>query len=197
MERLTRLSNPQSAAQLFDGWQETPVWSALEGAMGCIWALNEQPKAALCQNGDFLFLAGTADEPQTRALLEAWQAEKDGFEILVPRDENCGALITGESLGQVASQTLHALGCTDECASMPVFRPCIGMDKNEIVEISRKIDTFEISIRPYEDCCTVFTPKHPRTRATKELARQAEEMIPNREELIERAIASAAFKNIN
>ena len=77
--------------------------------------------------------------------------------------ENCGALITGESLGQVASQTLHALGCTDECASIPVFRPCIGMDKNEIVEISRKIDTFEISIRPYEDCCTVFTPKHPRT----------------------------------
>jgi len=93
MERLIRLSNPQSAAQLFDGWQETPVWSALEGVMGCIWALNEQPKAALCQNGDFLFLAGTADEPQTRALLEAWQAEKGGFEILVPRDENCGALI--------------------------------------------------------------------------------------------------------
>ncbi len=110
--------------------------------------------------------------------------------------ENCGALITGESLGQVASQTLHALGCTDECASIPVFRPCIGMDKNEIVEISRKIDTFEISIRPYEDCCTVFTPKHPRTRATVELARQAEEMIENREELMQRAIDSAVLKII-
>ncbi len=110
--------------------------------------------------------------------------------------ESCGALITGESLGQVASQTLHALGCTDECASIPVFRPCIGMDKNEIVEISRKIDTFEISIRPYEDCCTVFTPKHPRTRATVELARQAEEMIENREELIQRAIDSAELKII-
>ena len=110
--------------------------------------------------------------------------------------ESCGALITGESLGQVASQTLHALGCTDECASIPVFRPCIGMDKNEIVEISRKIDTFEISIRPYEDCCTVFTPKHPRTRATVELARQAEEMIENREELIQRAIDSAKLKII-
>ncbi len=110
--------------------------------------------------------------------------------------ESCGALITGESLGQVASQTLHALGCTDECASIPVFRPCIGMDKNEIVEISRKIDTFEISIRPYEDCCTVFTPKHPRTRATVELARQAEEMIENREELMQRAIDSAALKII-
>lgn len=110
--------------------------------------------------------------------------------------ENCGALITGESLGQVASQTLHALGCTDECAPLPVFRPCIGMDKNEIVEISRKIDTFEISIRPYEDCCTVFTPKHPRTRATVELARQAESMIENREELIQRAIDSATLKII-
>lgn len=110
--------------------------------------------------------------------------------------ENCGALITGESLGQVASQTLHALGCTDECASIPVFRPCIGMDKNEIVEISRKIDTFEISIRPYEDCCTVFTPKHPRTRATVDLARKAEEMIENREELIQRAIDSAVLKII-
>ena len=110
--------------------------------------------------------------------------------------ENCGALITGESLGQVASQTLHALGCTDECASIPVFRPCIGMDKNEIVEISRKIDTFEISIRPYEDCCTVFTPKHPRTRATVDMARQAEEMIENREELMQRAIDSAVLKII-
>lgn len=110
--------------------------------------------------------------------------------------ENCGALITGESLGQVASQTLHALGCTDECAPLPVFRPCIGMDKNEIVEISRKIDTFEISIRPYEDCCTVFTPKHPRTRATVELARQAEYKIENREELIQRAIDSAVLKII-
>lgn len=110
--------------------------------------------------------------------------------------ENSGALITGESLGQVASQTLHALGCTDECASLPVFRPCIGMDKNEIVEISRKIDTFEISIRPYEDCCTVFTPKHPRTRATVDLARQAEEKIENREELIQRAIDSAVLKII-
>ena len=110
--------------------------------------------------------------------------------------ENCGALITGESLGQVASQTLHALGCTDECATIPVFRPCIGMDKNEIVDISRKIETFEISIRPYEDCCTVFTPKHPRTRATVELARKAEEMIENRAELVQRAIDSAVLKVI-
>ncbi len=115
----------------------------------------------------------------------------------IAQREGCGALITGESLGQVASQTIHALGCTDECAPLPVFRPCIGMDKNEIVEISRKIDTFEISIRPYEDCCTVFTPKHPRTRATLALARQAEEMIADREKLVEQAIESAVLSFIN
>lgn len=76
----------------------------------------------------------------------------------------CQALITGESLGQVASQTIGAIACTDNVCTMPVFRPLIGMDKEEIIEISRKIDTFDISIQPYEDCCTVFTPKHPRTR---------------------------------
>ena len=78
--------------------------------------------------------------------------------------ENCSYLITGESLGQVASQTMGAIVCTDAACRMPVFRPCIGMDKSEIVEIARKIDTFDTSILPYEDCCTVFTPKHPRTR---------------------------------
>ena len=73
------------------------------------------------------------------------------------------ALITGESVGQVASQTLGAIACTDAVCEMPVLRPLIGMDKEEIVAISRRIDTFETSILPYEDCCTVFTPKHPRT----------------------------------
>ena len=76
----------------------------------------------------------------------------------------CDALITGESLGQVASQTMQALGVTNSVVSRPVFRPCIGMDKEEIIRSSREIDTFETSILPYEDCCTVFTPRHPRTR---------------------------------
>jgi thiamine biosynthesis protein ThiI len=76
----------------------------------------------------------------------------------------CNALVTGESLGQVASQTMEALGVTNVLAEVPVFRPCIGMDKEEIIEISRKIDTFDISIEPFEDCCTVFTPRHPRTK---------------------------------
>ena len=82
----------------------------------------------------------------------------------VAKQKNCLALITGESLGQVASQTMQALGVTDNAVNMPVFRPCIGMDKEEIVQISRKIGAFETSSQPYEDCCTVFTPKHPRTK---------------------------------
>ena len=77
---------------------------------------------------------------------------------------DCHALITGESVAQVASQTVLAICSTDAVTTMPVFRPCIGMDKEEIITISRKIDAFNISIQPYEDCCTVFTPKHPRTR---------------------------------
>ncbi len=85
----------------------------------------------------------------------------------------CHALITGESLGQVASQTLAALNVTDSVVNMPVFRPCIGMDKEEIISVSRKINTFETSILPYEDCCTVFTPKHPKTRP--ELSRVIEQ----------------------
>ncbi len=76
----------------------------------------------------------------------------------------CGALITGESLGQVASQTLEAIGVTDSVVNIPVFRPCIGMDKEEIVTVSRHIGTYDTSILPYEDCCTVFTPRHPRTK---------------------------------
>lgn len=76
----------------------------------------------------------------------------------------CGALITGESLAQVASQTLEAITVTNDAASLPVLRPCVGMDKYEIIDISRKIGTFETSILPYEDCCTVFTPAHPKTR---------------------------------
>lgn len=106
----------------------------------------------------------------------------------IAESQNCQALITGESVGQVASQTIYALGCTDSATSMPVFRPCIGMDKDEIISISRKIDTFETSIQPYEDCCTVFTPKHPKTRPTVEDVIAAEEKIPNLDEMMDRAI---------
>lgn len=86
----------------------------------------------------------------------------------VCKRDKYGAIITGESLAQVASQTLSALGCTNAAAEFPVFRPVIGMDKIEITELSRKIGTYETSILPYEDCCTVFSPKHPRTKPTLE-----------------------------
>ena len=82
----------------------------------------------------------------------------------VAREYKCGALITGESLGQVASQTLAAIGVTDSQVGLPVFRPCIGLDKNEIVNEARHYGTFETSILPFEDCCTVFTPRHPKTQ---------------------------------
>jgi thiamine biosynthesis protein ThiI len=82
----------------------------------------------------------------------------------VAKGYHCSCLITGESLGQVASQTMEAIAVTDSVVDMPVFRPLIGMDKEEIVTVARAIDTFETSILPFEDCCTVFTPRHPRTR---------------------------------
>jgi thiamine biosynthesis protein ThiI len=97
------------------------------------------------------------------------------------------ALITGESLGQVASQTVQAIACTDAASSLPVLRPVIGMDKEEIVTIARKIDTFETSILPYEDCCTVFTPRHPRTHPVLSLVTEAEKAL-DREALMERAM---------
>ena len=109
--------------------------------------------------------------------------------------EECKALITGESLGQVASQTHHALACTDAVVSIPVFRPVIGLDKEEIIKISRQIDTFDISIEPYEDCCTVFTPKHPKTKPQISVLEQAETAL-DVDALIERAIENTKIQNI-
>lgn len=109
--------------------------------------------------------------------------------------EDCKALITGESLGQVASQTLNALACTDAVVSMPVFRPVIGLDKEEIIKISRQIDTFDISIEPYEDCCTVFTPKHPKTRPQISALEQAEQAL-DVDGLINRALENTKIQNI-
>ena len=113
----------------------------------------------------------------------------------IAEKEECKALITGESLGQVASQTLNALACTDAVVSMPVFRPLIGLDKDEIIKVSRKIDTFDISIEPYEDCCTVFTPKHPKTKPQVSVLENAEKAL-DVEALIDRAIENTTIKNI-
>ena len=100
----------------------------------------------------------------------------------------CGALVTGENLGQVASQTMEALRCTEAPLTLPVLRPLIGMDKEEIIRRARELGTFETSILPYEDCCTVFTPKHPRTRPTPEEVAEAESVL-DVEALIKEALA--------
>ena len=107
----------------------------------------------------------------------------------IARDYGAQALITGESLGQVASQTMEALGCTDAVVNMPVFRPLIGMDKTEIMAIAQKIDTFETSILPYEDCCTVFTPRHPVTRPKLSTMPDAERKL-DVDALVDEAVAA-------
>ena len=105
----------------------------------------------------------------------------------IAKDHGCGALITGENLGQVASQTMEAMTVTGAVVDIPVFMPLIGMDKEEIVTIARKIGTLETSILPYEDCCTVFTPKHPKTKPTLGQLLNAERNL-DREGLIQRAL---------
>lgn len=115
---------------------------------------------------------------------------------IIAKRENAGALITGESVGQVASQTMPAIACTDAVCEMPVFRPLIGMDKDEVIAISRKIDTFDISILPYEDCCTVFTPKHPRTRPTLEYVEKCEKALET-DRLSRECAENARFVAIN
>ena len=107
----------------------------------------------------------------------------------IAKDDGCGALITGENLGQVASQTMEAMTVTGAVVDIPIFMPLVGMDKEEIVAISRKIGTFETSVLPYEDCCTVFTPKHPKTKPTLGQVLNAERNL-DREALIQEALAS-------
>ena len=115
---------------------------------------------------------------------------------IIAKKEDCGALITGESVGQVASQTMQAIACTEAVADMPVFRPLIGMDKNEVVILSRKIDTFETSILPFEDCCTVFTPKHPKTKPKLSQLEEAEEAL-DIDSLVKEAVDGAKFVMID
>ncbi len=107
----------------------------------------------------------------------------------IAKDDGCGALITGENLGQVASQTMQAMAVTGAVVDMPIFMPLVGMDKEEIVTIARKIGTLETSILPYEDCCTVFTPKHPKTKPTLGQVLHAERKL-DREVLIAQALES-------
>jgi len=107
----------------------------------------------------------------------------------IAKRDHAQGLITGESIGQVASQTMHALSCTDAVVDMPVFRPLIGFDKSEIIEIAKKIDTYETSNLPYEDCCTVFTPRHPATKPKMDIILEGESKLDSE------ALIAAAVEN--
>ncbi len=101
------------------------------------------------------------------------------------------ALITGESIGQVASQTMQSLAATDAATTMPVFRPVIGFDKQEIVDVSEKIGTYETSVLPFEDCCTIFVAKHPVTKPSLKMIERSEEKLEEKiGELVETAIST-------
>lgn len=106
--------------------------------------------------------------------------------LKLAHDYDCEAIITGESLGQVASQTMKAINVTNSMTDIPIFRPLIGMDKEEIIKTARKIGTFDTSTLPYEDCCTVFTPRHPRTRPELEKVIEQQNRLPF-DELVEEA----------
>lgn len=107
----------------------------------------------------------------------------------IARDTECLGLVTGESIGQVASQTMHSLMATNEVCEMPVYRPLIGFDKMEIVDISEKIDTYETSIQPFEDCCTIFVAKHPVTKPNLNIIRRHEHNLDGKiEELVQTAL---------
>jgi thiamine biosynthesis protein ThiI len=108
---------------------------------------------------------------------------------MLAHELRCRALVTGENLGQVASQTMQALAVSEDVTTLPVLRPLIGMDKEEIVKLARHIGTFDTSILPYEDCCTVFTPRHPKTKPSVEEAREYESAL-DVEGLCERAMAN-------
>lgn len=114
----------------------------------------------------------------------------------IAEKDNDLALITGESVGQVASQTMAAMACTDAVCRIPVFRPCVGMDKTEIIDIARKIDTFETSIEPYEDCCTVFTPRHPKVKPRLEDIEKAQSKF-DFEPLIQKAVENTEMKTFD
>ena len=113
----------------------------------------------------------------------------------IAEQEESGALITGESIGQVASQTMEALRVTGSVVHLPVFRPLIGFDKSEIIDIARKIDTYELSSLPYEDCCTIFTPKHPVTRPRLDKVEEVERTLAT-DDLIREALEDVQIVSV-
>lgn len=111
---------------------------------------------------------------------------------MIGEKNGCSALITGESIGQVASQTILSLVSTDEVCTMPVFRPVIGFDKQEIIDVSQKINTYETSIQPFEDCCTIFVAKHPVTKPNLNIIKRSEGKLAEKiDEMLETAVETA------
>ena len=115
---------------------------------------------------------------------------------MIAKKEGAMALVTGESLGQVASQTLESMYVTNNAVEMPVFRPLVGMDKTDIVDISREIGTYETSILPYEDCCTIFVPKHPKTKPRLDDIKESEKNIDGIEEMLIEAMENSEIINL-
>lgn len=115
----------------------------------------------------------------------------------IAEKDDCLGLITGESIGQVASQTMHSLASTNEVCTMPVYRPVIGFDKQDIVDIAEKINTYETSIEPYEDCCTIFVAKHPVTKPSRKTIRNSEKILAGQiEDMLETAVSTAEVLEI-
>ena len=113
------------------------------------------------------------------------------------KKDDCLGMITGESIGQVASQTMQSLAATNDVCTLPVYRPVIGFDKRDIVEIAEKIDTFETSIQPFEDCCTIFVAKHPVTKPNIEVIRRSEEKLAEKiDEMMKTAIETAEIIDV-
>lgn len=116
----------------------------------------------------------------------------------IARERHCLSLITGESVGQVASQTMQSLAATDAVCDMPVFRPLIAFDKNDIIEIAEKINTFETSIQPFEDCCTIFVAKHPVTKPSIEKMELSEKKLSEKiDELVKKAIEEREVEEVS
>ncbi|MBR6009438.1 MAG: tRNA sulfurtransferase, partial [Clostridia bacterium] len=145
--------------------------------------------------------------PFTRPQLEIHEKCEEGLGTVIMRrfmmriaakvaeNERCSCLVTGESIGQVASQTLEAMMCTENVTLMPVFRPLIGMDKLEIIRIAERIGTYETSILPYEDCCTVFTPRHPVTKPRLDKVEKEESKL-DVEKLVNEAVAGTEVEYV-
>lgn len=210
------------AALLLSGGIDSPVaaWLAAKRGLGLVAVHFASPPytspraAAKVEKLAALLKTWTGPLPYyavpytaTQEYLRDELAKQDYFTVAMRRSmmrithaicerEQCEALVTGESLAQVASQTLLALSCTDVAQPLPVLRPCIGMDKSEIMALARSIGTYETSILPYEDCCTLFTPPHPRTRPRLAEIEAMEQALPDLPALEAEAAADAAFQLI-